>query len=189
VGICGPPTSIIRRWTSWHGSHGVHKYDLSQFNVMGTLGWDHPDPSIFTVLTSMSERPGQANVDFVAFPPRWVVGEHTFRPPHFHRNVMTEFMGLIHGVHDSKAEGFVPGGSSLHNMFAAHGPDLQTFEAGSNAELTPQKFDNSLAFMFETRWPLVVTEFAMAAAYRQYDYDGVWSGLRRNFQPSTRESS
>ncbi len=168
---------------AWHGSHAPYLYDLEDFNVFGTVGFDHPDPSIFTVLTSASDTPGQANVDFAAFPPRWTVPEHTFRPPHFHRNMMTEFMGLVRGVHDSKAEGFVPGGASLHNMWAAHGPDRETFDMASAAELAPQKLEGSLPFMFETRWPLVVTEQAYDAPHRQRDYDKSWAGLRRQFQP------
>ena len=168
---------------AWHGSHAAYLYDLDDFNALGTIGFDHPDPSVFTVLTSASDTPGQANVDFVAFPPRWTVAEHTFRPPHFHRNIMTEFMGLVRGVHDSKAEGFVPGGASLHNMWAAHGPDRETFDTASTAELAPQKLAGSLPFMFETRWPLVVTGFAYDGAHRQPDYDSSWAGLRRHFTP------
>ncbi|WP_067677788.1 homogentisate 1,2-dioxygenase [Nocardia miyunensis] len=167
---------------AWHGSHAPYLYDLADFNAFGTVGYDHPDPSLYTVLTSPSDTPGQANVDFVAFPPRWMVPEHTFRPPHFHRNVMTEFMGLVRGVHDSKAEGFVPGGASLHNMWAAHGPDRETFETASAAELRPQKLEGSLPFMFETRRPLIVTDQAFDAPHRQRDYDTSWAGLRRHFQ-------
>nr|WP_200182758.1 homogentisate 1,2-dioxygenase [Tomitella biformata] len=166
---------------AWHGNHGAYKYDLADFAIMGSLNVDHPDPSIFTVLTSPSGIPGQANVDFAAFPPRWVTAEHSFRPPHFHRNVMTEFMGLVRGVHDSKAEGFVPGGASLHNMWAAHGPDRETFDLASHAELAPQYLAGSLPFMFETRLPLTVTAAAHAAAHRQPDYDHSWSGLARQF--------
>lgn len=168
---------------AWHGNHGCHVYDLAAFSSITNANVDHPDPSVFTVLTSPSGSPGQANVDFVSFPPRWMVAEKTFRPPHFHRNVMTEFMGLIYGVHDSKAEGFLPGGSSLHNMFGAHGPDLATFELGTTADLTPQYLANTLAIMFETRMPLLTTETAMAADHRQPDYDAVWSGLRPQFDP------
>lgn len=168
---------------AWHGNHGCHVYDLESFSSITNANVDHPDPSVFTVLTSPSGHPGQANVDFVAFPPRWMVAERTFRPPHFHRNVMTEFMGLIYGVHDSKAEGFLPGGASLHNMFAAHGPDLATFEMGTNADLEPQYLANTMAIMFETRFPLVTTPTAMSAAHRQPDYDAVWSGLTPHFDP------
>lgn len=166
---------------AWHGNHGVYKYDTADFNVMGTLGWDHPDPSIFTLLTSPSERPGQANVDLAIFPPRWNVAEHTFRPPHFHRNVMTEFMGLVRGQHDSKAEGFLPGGASLHNMWGAHGPDQETFDLATAADLAPQKLEGSLPFMFETRLPLLVTPLAHDAPHRQPDYDSSWAGLQRHF--------
>ncbi len=170
----------------WHGNYAPYKYDLSRFMVVGTISFDHPDPSIFTVLTSPSEHPGLANADFVIFPPRWLVGEDTFRPPWFHRNVMSEFLGLIHGVYDAKAEGFLPGGASLHNMFSSHGPDAETFARASTAELEPQKVSDTLAFMFETRWPIVPTAQAMAAAWRQPNYDSVWAGLARHF-PSVDE--
>lgn len=168
---------------AWHGTHSAYKYDLARFNAMTTAGWDHPDPSIFTVLTSPSGHPGQANVDFCVFPDRWVVAEHTFRPPHFHRNVMTEFMGLIRGRHDSKAEGFVPGGASLHNQWGAHGPDRETFDLATAADLRPVKLENTISFMFETRLALAVTDTALAASHRQSDYDSSWSGLERGFTP------
>jgi len=166
---------------AWHGTYYPYKYDLARFMTIGTISFDHPDPSIFTVLTSPSDSPGLANADFVIFPPRWLVGEDTFRPPWFHRNVMSEFMGLVHGVYDAKADGFVPGGGSLHNMFTSHGPDAATFDTASTAELTPQKVDDTLAFMFETRWVIVPTRWALEAPHRQTDYDDVWSGLTRRF--------
>ncbi|MGP3988766.1 homogentisate 1,2-dioxygenase [Streptomyces sp. 3N207] len=166
---------------AWHGNHLPYVYDLRRFNVLGTISYDHPDPSIFTVLTSPSDTPGLANVDFVVFAPRWLVGEDTFRPPYFHRNVMSEYMGLIEGAYDAKAEGFLPGGGSLHNMMSAHGPDRETFERASAAELKPQKVDDGLAFMFETRWPVSLTEQAAGAAHLQSDYDAVWQGLERHF--------
>ncbi|MFG1807247.1 homogentisate 1,2-dioxygenase [Streptomyces sp. NPDC049040] len=168
---------------AWHGSHVPYLYDLRRFNVLGSISYDHPDPSIFTVLTSPSDTPGLAGADFVVFAPRWLVGEDTFRPPYFHRNVMSEFMGLIEGAYDAKAEGFVPGGASLHNMMSAHGPDRTTFDRASTAELAPQRVDDGLAFMFETRWPVVPTGFALAAGHRQQGYDAVWEGLARNFRP------
>ena len=146
------------------------------------MSFDHADPSIFTVLTSPSEIPGTANADFVIFPPRWLVAEHTFRPPYFHRNVMSEFMGLVHGAYDAKAEGFVPGGASLHNCLSAHGPDRATFDRASSAELQPQKIDNTLAFMFETRLVLRPTRFALDTPALQRDYDAVWSGFEKKFQ-------
>ncbi|MFI0722139.1 homogentisate 1,2-dioxygenase [Streptomyces sp. NPDC021224] len=167
---------------AWHGSHVPYLYDLRRFNVLGSISYDHPDPSIFTVLTSPSDTPGLAGADFVVFAPRWLVGEDTFRPPYFHRNVMSEFMGLIEGAYDAKAEGFVPGGASLHNMMSAHGPDRTTFDRASTAELAPQRVDDGLAFMFETRWPVVPTDFALSAGHRQPDYDAVWEGLERNFR-------
>ncbi|MEU0394167.1 homogentisate 1,2-dioxygenase [Streptomyces sp. NPDC006208] len=168
---------------AWHGNHVPYVYDLHRFNVIGSISYDHPDPSIFTVLTSPSDTPGLAGVDFVVFAPRWLVGEDTFRPPYFHRNVMSEYMGLIEGAYDAKAEGFVPGGGSLHNMMSAHGPDRETFEAASAAQLKPQKIDDGLAFMFETRWPVTATEQAASADHLQRGYDTVWQGLERNFRP------
>ncbi|WP_372406617.1 homogentisate 1,2-dioxygenase [Streptomyces luteireticuli] len=168
---------------AWHGNHVPYVYDLRRFNVIGTISYDHPDPSIFTVLTSPSDTPGLAGVDFVVFAPRWLVGEDTFRPPYFHRNVMSEYMGLIEGAYDAKAEGFVPGGGSLHNMMSAHGPDRATFDKASAAELKPQKIDDGLAFMFETRWPVTLTERAAGAGHLQTGYDDVWQGLERHYRP------
>jgi homogentisate 1,2-dioxygenase len=166
---------------AWHGNYVPYKYDTARFMTIGTISYDHPDPSIFTVLTSPSESPGLANVDFVIFPPRWLVGEDTFRPPWFHRNVMSEFMGLVHGVYDAKAEGFEPGGASLHNIFTSHGPDAATFARASSAALAPQKVGDTLAFMFESRWLINPTRQAIQAPHRQRDYDAVWSTLTRSF--------
>ena len=165
----------------WHGDYTPYKYDLANFMVIGTISFDHPDPSIFTVLTSPTDSPGLANADFVVFAPRWLVGEDTFRPPWFHRNIMSEFMGLVRGVYDAKAEGFLPGGASLHNSFSSHGPDAETFQRASTAELVPQKVDDTLAFMFETRWPVVPTRYATDAPHRQPAYDEVWRGLVPRF--------
>jgi homogentisate 1,2-dioxygenase len=167
---------------AWHGSYAPYKYDTANFMVIGSISFDHPDPSIFTVLTSPGDSPGLANADFVVFAPRWLVGEDTFRPPWFHRNVMSEYMGLVTGQYDAKAEGFVPGGGSLHNTFASHGPDAGTYARASAAELRPEKLDGTLAFMVETRWTIVPTAQAMDAPFRQRDYDAVWSGLKRNFR-------
>ncbi|MFH9798720.1 homogentisate 1,2-dioxygenase [Streptomyces virginiae] len=167
---------------AWHGSHVPYVYDMRRFNVLGSISYDHPDPSIFTVLTSPSDTPGLAGVDFVVFAPRWLVGEDTFRPPYFHRNVMSEYMGLIEGAYDAKAEGFVPGGGSLHNMMSAHGPDHETFDRASAADLKPQKIDDGLAFMFETRWPITATAQAAGADHLQRGYDDVWQGLQRHFR-------
>jgi len=166
----------------WHGNYAPYKYDTARFMTIGTVSFDHPDPSIFTVLTSPSESPGLANVDFAIFPPRWLVGEDTFRPPWYHRNIMSEFMGLVHGVYDAKAEGFVPGGASLHNTFTSHGPDAETFARASTVELRPQKIDGTLAFMFESRWMIIPTRQAMEARHRQDDYDAVWGSLTRSFR-------
>ncbi|MGP4114609.1 homogentisate 1,2-dioxygenase [Streptomyces sp. 4N509B] len=159
---------------AWHGNHVPYLYDLRRFNVIGSISYDHPDPSIFTVLAAPA-------ADFVVFAPRWLVGEDTFRPPYFHRNVMSEYMGLIEGAYDAKAEGFVPGGGSLHNMMSAHGPDAETFRRASDATLTPQRVDDGLAFMFESPWPMVLTSQALATPSLQRGYDGVWRGLDRTF--------
>jgi homogentisate 1,2-dioxygenase len=167
---------------AWHGNYTPYKYDLARFNVMGSVSFDHPDPSIYTVLTSPSDTPGTANVDFVIFPPRWLVAEDTFRPPWFHRNVMSEFMGLIRGVYDAKAEGFLPGGASLHNCMAGHGPDAATFAAASKAELKPHKIADTLAFMFESRFAFRPTRFAMEAPSLQADYDACWQGFAKTFK-------
>ena len=160
---------------AWHGNLAPCKYDLRRFNAIGTISYDHPDPSIFTVLTSPSDVPGRANADFVIFPPRWLVAEDTFRPPWFHRNVMSECMGLIHGEYDAKAEGFAPGGMSLHNLMAGHGPDVASWRAASAAKLAPKKIDGTLAFMVESCWPYRPTRFALDRA--QPDYDAAWEGF------------
>ncbi len=162
---------------AWHGNLAPYKYDLRKFMVIGSVSFDHPDPSIYTVLTSPSDTTGTANVDFVAFAPRWLVAEHTFRPPWFHRNAMTEFMGLIHGEYDAKAEGFVPGGASLHNVWSAHGPDARTHERATKATLAPQKIDDTMAFMFETRYVMRPTRLALEAAELQHDYYECWQRL------------
>ena len=166
---------------AWHGNYVPYKYDLANFMVINTVSFDHPDPSIFTVLTSASATAGLANVDFVIFPPRWMVAENTFRPPWFHRNIMSEFMGLVLGAYDAKAEGFLPGGASLHNCMSAHGPDLASFERASSETLEPRKITGTLAFMFESRWPITPTAQAMAASHRQADYDRVWDGFKKHF--------
>ena len=166
---------------AWHGNLTPCKYDLANFMVIGSTSFDHPDPSIYTVLTSPSDTAGTANADFVIFPPRWLVGENTFRPPWYHRNVMSEFMGLIHGVYDAKAEGFVPGGASLHNAWVAHGPDAETFERASNARLEPHKVKDTMAFMFETRYALRPTRRAIEAPELQQNYFECWQGLQKHF--------
>ncbi|MGY0554433.1 homogentisate 1,2-dioxygenase [Vreelandella sp. 2A-K22] len=169
---------------AWHGNCAPYKYNLANFNTINTVSFDHPDPSIFTVLSSPSDTPGMANLDFVIFPPRWMVAENTFRPPWFHRNLMSEFMGLIHGEYDAKAEGFTPGGASLHNSMSPHGPDAETFEKASNAELKPHFIGDTLAFMFESRYFFHPTPAALNADFRQRDYVDVWSTLRSHFNPS-----
>ena len=160
---------------AWHGNYAPWRYDLAKFNTINTVSFDHPDPSIFTVLTSPSNVPGRSNADFVIFPPRWMVGEDTFRPPWFHRNVMSEAMGLIHGAYDAKAEGFAPGGLSLHNLMSGHGPDVESWKKASDAELKPHKIEGTMAFMVETCWPYRPTRFALDRA--QPDYDQAWAGF------------
>ncbi|MES2185491.1 MAG: homogentisate 1,2-dioxygenase [Pseudomonadota bacterium] len=166
---------------AWHGNLAPCKYDLARFMAVGSISFDHPDPSIYTVLTSPGDTPGTANCDFVIFPPRWLVAEDTFRPPWFHRNVMSELMGLVKGVYDAKAEGFVPGGISLHNCMLPHGPDAATFEKASAATLAPHHVEDTLAFMFESRHVFRPTAHALAAAHLQPDYDGVWQGFQDHF--------
>ena len=185
------PTEVVQKslgnlWTTtldhmpldvvaWHGNYAPYRYDLSRFNTIGTVSFDHPDPSIFTVMTSPSNVPGRANADFVIFPPRWMVAEDTFRPPWFHRNVMSEAMGLIHGAYDAKAEGFAPGGLSLHNLMSGHGPDVDSWQKASEAELKPAKIEGTMAFMVETCWPYRPTDWALEHA--QPDYDMAWAGF------------
>ncbi len=166
---------------AWHGNYAPYKYDLRRFNTIGSISFDHPDPSIFTVLTSPSGEAGVANCDFVIFPDRWLVMEDTFRPPWYHRNVMSEYMGLVYGQYDAKEEGFVPGGGSLHNQMAAHGPDLDAFEKASSHDLDPQKLSNTLAFMFESRYIIRPTRFAVESPSLQRDYHECWEGLKKNF--------
>jgi homogentisate 1,2-dioxygenase len=163
---------------AWHGNYYPYKYDLARFNAINTVSFDHPDPSIFTVLTSPSDTPGTANVDFVIFPPRWMVAERTFRPPWFHRNVMSEFMGLVHGRYDAKQEGFLPGAASLHNMMSAHGPDRASHEKASGAKLEPQYLADTLAFMFESRYVFEPTARALSMPELDREYDKVWEGFR-----------
>ena len=190
------PTELIQKfqgglWTTtldhspfdvvaWHGNLAPCRYDLRRFNTINTVSFDHPDPSIFTVLTSPSDTPGTANCDFVIFPPRWMVAEGTFRPPWFHRNVMSEFMGLIHGAYDAKeGGGFAPGGASLHNQMSAHGPDRATYEKAIAVDLAPHKIDDTMAFMFETRHVIRPTRWADEVQTRQRDYDQVWDAFAK----------
>lgn len=167
---------------AWHGNLVPYVYDTAHFNTIGSISFDHPDPSIFTVLTSPTDNPGTANCDFVIFPPRWMVAEDTFRPPWYHRNLMSEFMGLVTGQYDAKPEGFVPGGMSLHNCFVPHGPDGDAFEQASRNELAPHKLDRTLAFMFESRWRFHLTEFALNADTLDRRYAECWAGLGDHFR-------
>lgn len=166
---------------AWHGNYAPYKYDLQAYCPVGAILFDHPDPSIFTVLTAPSSSPGTANIDFVLFRDRWMVAEDTFRPPWYHKNIMSELMGNIHGIYDAKPEGFVPGGISLHNMMLPHGPDRDAFEGASSNELKPQKLENTMSFMFETRFPQHLTEFAAKEAPMQDNYIDCWQSLEKYF--------
>lgn len=174
---------------AWHGNYAPYKYDLRTYSPVGAISFDHPDPSIFTVLTAPSGEEGTANVDFVIFPERWLVAEHSFRPPWYHMNIMSEFMGLIYGRYDAKEEGFVPGGMSLHNCMLPHGPDTDAFAKASTAELKPVKLTGTLAFMFETRFPQQLTRYAAELPTLQDDYPACWSGLEKNFDKTNREGT
>jgi homogentisate 1,2-dioxygenase len=175
---CASPFNVV----AWHGNLVPVKYDTARFMALGSISFDHPDPSIFTVLTSPSDTPGTANCDFVIFPPRWLVAEETFRPPWYHRNVMAEFMGLVHGQYDAKPEGFRPGGMSLHNPMVPHGPDAEAFAKASSASLAPHKLDHTLAFMFETRWRLRPTAFALQVDAFDASYAACWATLADHFK-------
>jgi homogentisate 1,2-dioxygenase len=169
---------------AWHGNYAPYKYDLRRFNAIGSISHDHPDPSIFLVLHSASDTPGVSSIDFVIFPPRILAMQDTFRPPWFHRNIASEFMGLVHGAYDAKAEGFSPGGASLHNSMTGHGPDAETFEKARRADLS--KLDvikDTMAFMFETRCVLRPTRHALESAELQGEYYRCWQGLKKHFDP------
>ena len=168
---------------AWHGNLAPVKYDTANFMTIGSISFDHPDPSIFTVLTSPSDTPGTANCDFVIFPPRWLVMEDTFRPPWYHRNLMSEFMGLVYGEYDAKPGGFKPGGASLHNCMVPHGPDEEAFTKASQADLKPQKLDNTLAFMFESRYRFIPTAWALQSPALDPDYADCWAGLQDQYKP------
>ena len=176
---CSTPFDVV----AWHGNLVPLKYDTARFMTLGSISFDHPDPSIFTVLTSPSDTPGTANCDFVIFPPRWLVAEDTFRPPWYHRNLMSEFMGLVHGQYDAKPEGFRPGGMSLHNSMVPHGPDREAHARASQAELTPHKLADTLAFMFESRWCFQPTAWALQGGALDTAYAGCWAGLPDLFEP------
>ncbi len=172
---------------AWHGNYAPYKYDLRRFNPMGSISFDHPDPSIFLVLQSVSDTPGVDTIDFAIFPPRVLAMQHTFRPPWFHRNVAAEFMGLVHGAYDAKAEGFLPGGASLHNCMTGHGPDAETFEKASNADLSkPDYVTDTMAIMFETRCVIRPTRAALESAQLQAEYYQCWQGLQKHFDPNRR---
>ena len=172
---------------AWHGNYAPYCYDLRTFSPVGAILFDHPDPSIFTVLTAPSGEAGTANIDFVIFPERWLVAEHSFRPPWYHMNIMSEFMGLIKGRYDAKEQGFVPGGMSLHNCMLPHGPDRSAFDKASHGELKAVKLTDTLAFMFETRFPQQLTMFAAREAPLQEDYAACWEGIEKHFDPGRRD--
>ena len=170
---------------AWHGNYAPYKYDLRRFNAIGSISYDHPDPSIFLVLHSASDTPGVSNTDFAIFPPRVLAMQDTFRPPWFHRNIASEFMGLIHGAYDAKAEGFSPGGASLHNCMTGHGPDAETFEKASNADTTkPHYITDTMAFMFETKAVIRPTQQALQSPELQQNYIECWTGIKKYFDPN-----
>jgi homogentisate 1,2-dioxygenase len=172
---------------AWRGNLAPYKYDLRRFNTIGSISFDHPDPSIFLVLQSITDTAGVDAVDFAVFPPRWLAMEHTFRPPWFHRNVASEFMGLIEGKYDAKAEGFLPGGASLHNCMSGHGPDAATVDSASAADTSrPEHISGTMAFMFETRCVIRPTRYALESALLQSDYSECWQGLPKRFDPQRR---
>jgi homogentisate 1,2-dioxygenase len=173
---------------AWHGNYAPYKYDLRRFSPVGPLLYDHADPSIFTVLTSPSGEAGTANIDFVIFPDRWAVAENTFRPPWYHMNVMSEFMGLVYGQYDAKPQGFTPGGASLHNTMLPHGPDADAYEHHSTAELKPVRMTGAMAFMFESRFPQRLTRFAATTATLQTNYMDCWKGLKKRFDPTNKDA-
>jgi homogentisate 1,2-dioxygenase len=175
--IAHSPCDVV----AWHGNYFPYKYDLMKFNTINTVSFDHPDPSIFTVLTSPSYKPGIANVDFVIFPPRWMVASDTFRLPYYHRNIMNEYMGLISGTYDAKETGFIPGGGSLHNCMSAHGPDADAFLKAVNSTLDPEYYHHSLAFMFEAEQVWQLSPYAQTAPFRQKNYLNCWQGFTTNF--------
>ena len=180
AGLKHSPLNVV----AWHGNYAPYKYNLRLFNTINTVSFDHPDPSIFTVLTSPTPTTGLANIDFVLFPERWMVAEHTFRPPYYHRNIMSEYMGLIFGEYDAKADGFSPGGGSLHNCMSAHGPDAQTFLNAQQAQDKPVKQQDTLAFMFESSKPWQATQWALETEFREKDYMDCWQELPKQFNPN-----
>jgi len=181
AGMDHSPLDVV----AWHGNYAPYKYDLRRFNAIGSITFDHPDPSIFLVLQSRSATPGVDAIDFVIFPPRILAMENTFRPPWFHRNVASEFMGLVTGQYDAKAEGFVPGGASLHNCMSGHGPDAETFEKASKIDTSkPQYIRDTMAFMFETAAIIRPTRYALETSALQRDYAKCWEGLAKRFDPS-----
>ena len=172
---------------AWQGNDAPYRYDLRRFNTIGSTSWDHPDPSIFLVLQAPSDTPGADDIDFVIFPPRWLCMTDTFRPPWFHRNVASEFMGLIEGVYDAKEGGFLPGGASLHNCMSGHGPDAATVEKARRADTSrPEYLAATMAFMFETRRVICPTAAAEALPQRQSDYAQCWQSLAKNFTAPAR---
>jgi homogentisate 1,2-dioxygenase len=170
---------------AWHGNYVPYKYDLSLYCVVNSVLFDHLDPSIFTVLTAQTDEPGVAVCDFVIFPPRWAVQEHTFRPPYYHRNIMSEFMGNIRGTYDAKTKGFLPGGASLHSIMVAHGPAADVLDKASNATLAPVRMpDDSLAFMFESSYMFRLTDFALNGPQRDHEYNECWGNMPVYFDAS-----
>ncbi len=167
---------------AWCGTYYPYQYDLSLFKPMFTASIDHPDPSIFVVLSSPSLAPGTSNLDFIIFPERWMVADHTFRPPYYHRNAMSEFMGNIRGAYDAKEHGFLPGGASLHNCMLGHGPDTEAYDHAIKQVLKPQYYEGNLAFMLESNKLFEITAEAYESPLREMQYQDCWKDLKLNFK-------
>ena len=170
---------------AWRGNYYPFKYDFRNYNTMNSVSFDHPDPSIFTVLSAMSSTPGVAILDLVVFKQRFMVAENTFRPPYYHRNIMTEFMGNIYGEYDAKPSGgFEPGCSSLHSPMTPHGPESSVFEKASTAELEPVKYKDTMSFMFESCFVLRIANSAIGSTgvpVEDEKYHDCWKGFQNHF--------
>jgi len=62
-----------------------------------------------------------------------------------------------------------------------HGPDRTAFERAATADLGPEKLDDTMSFMFETRFPQRLTPFAAHEAPLQNDYTTCWDSLVKKF--------
>jgi homogentisate 1,2-dioxygenase len=171
---------------SWRGNYYPYKYNLRNYNTINSVSFDHPDPCIFTVMSSMSTRPGVAVLDFVVFQKRFMVAENTFRPPYFHRNTMAEFMGNIYGDYDAKSGGFEPGCSSLHSPMTPHGPETKATEKAMHEDLKPVKYKDTMSFMFESCYLLRIANDAYvteSSVQVDHEYNNCWNDMKIYFDP------